>query len=649
MPAITMQGIAELAHVQRPVVSMWRKRFATADRPFPEPKQSDPPVFDAEEVGRWLQETGHGNNADAWLETSLHSKPLQGAATDLDVTSTLLLLHQLRGEPVSGVDPTDIHSDVAALGLEAVLDDVALADALNEPDACKTVDELAEAAFSGGRVLDRIVDTFVAPDGPWAREALTSTAAKFLAAVVAEVYRAAPRTIVPCGPGGLLLANSLANHLTEQDHACFGRREDTFGRPCDRAAWRGIAANGFSIMPYDPAAETSQSAAALFHLLMWQDVSDETDFFDGVEELLLNLSDWDALVVVGPARLMTDRPGERLRHRLLAPTPSYTAPLRYVARLPKGLSRFGGRRRLALWVFGRPASTWTVVGSHSDIAMDAEAATAIAADVTAAISDAVDVNAHAFHSSAVVRSDRYLRQTASLTVPVNTAVPVDGGEQLARIWELDRGFLRGVELSAAPARPAYVSMSDAAPKLAHDLPGTRVPLKYIDKPETGSAIVIGPDETRNPAHIGRRGVDRIVLETVSPHARLTEPGDVVYVSAGGPAAIVDHEGGHVVQAPARIFRCLTIKGEARHLVPTVAAADIAAQLGSDRSTWQLRAVEPAQANAITEITRHVDTQCERLRDELRNLDALNAELINGLSAHSLTATISTTEQSKAEK
>ena len=73
MATITMQGIADLAGVKRPVVSMWRKRFADSGNPFPAPLDNAKLKFDATEVGQWLRGTGHGNNPDAHLETLLHS------------------------------------------------------------------------------------------------------------------------------------------------------------------------------------------------------------------------------------------------------------------------------------------------------------------------------------------------------------------------------------------------------------------------------------------------------------------------------------------------------------------------------------------------------------------------------------------------
>ena len=69
MATITMQGIADLAGVKRPVVSMWRKRFADSGNPFPAPLDNAKLKFDATEVGQWLRGTGHGNNPDAHLET----------------------------------------------------------------------------------------------------------------------------------------------------------------------------------------------------------------------------------------------------------------------------------------------------------------------------------------------------------------------------------------------------------------------------------------------------------------------------------------------------------------------------------------------------------------------------------------------------
>ncbi|MBM4729162.1 DNA-binding protein [Rhodococcus hoagii] len=648
MQTLTMQGIANLAQVQRPVVSIWRTRFADSDRPFPDPEQEHPLRFDAAKVARWLQETGRGNNGDVEVESPLHSSAFERAARDLDGVSALLLLHQLRGEPLTDLDPVDAVLTIEAHEIESVLDTSTAMDALGNIKLRKTVDELAEAAFSGCRVLDRLVDSFVAPGGPWASEALTSAGKDLLCTVITEVQRAAPRSIVPAGPGGLLLANTLVNRANEHDHWTFGYRQATFGRQCDLVAWRHLAAQGFPIRRHDILGDDPTAHSGMLHLLQWQDVATEAEFFDCVEDLLVDLSDPDALIVVGPAHLMTDPHGDRGRRGLLIPSESYAAPLRYVARLPKGLSRFGGRRRLALWVFGRPSSTWTVVGSHSDTRTDVAAREAIAADVAAAISNGGDIHAHAFYSSTVLESTRFLRQT-TLTAPATSGLPVDGGEQLARVWELDQGLLEGIDVAATPARPARISIARATGELGRDLSGARIPSEYIGTPETGWATVIGPEEVRNPALIGRRGIDRLTLETVAPRAKLTNPDDVIYVAAGGPAAIVDHHGGHAVAAPARIFRCIDAESDDRQLVPAVVAADIASQHGTDRRIWHLRTVPVEAVASLTEITRRTENRKQRLLDKLRDLACLEEELIIGLSAGSLTAKITTPDRTKVER
>jgi hypothetical protein len=84
-------------------------------------------------------------------------------------------------------------------------------------------------------------------------------------------------------------------------------------------------------------------------------------------------------------------------------------------------------------------------------------------------------------------------------------------------------------------------------------------------------------------------------------------------------------------------------------VPAVVAADIAAQPGSDRDTWRLRTVPVGAVAAFTEIIRRTDHRRRRLIDELRGLDAFEAEIIDGLSAGSLTAAITQSKTKKAER
>ncbi|MDQ0212648.1 hypothetical protein [Arthrobacter bambusae] len=61
---MNLSDVAALAHVQRPVVSMWRKRSIGSAQPFPGPValEGGREVFDADQVAAWLAVTGRGNN-----------------------------------------------------------------------------------------------------------------------------------------------------------------------------------------------------------------------------------------------------------------------------------------------------------------------------------------------------------------------------------------------------------------------------------------------------------------------------------------------------------------------------------------------------------------------------------------------------------
>ena len=104
MTTLSMQSVANLAHVRRPVVSMWRSRHGNSNPPFPTALQTEPLLFDAEEVAAWLEETGRGNNPDARAEVILHSAEAKSAQEDLPTMSALLLLSALTGELLDDLD-----------------------------------------------------------------------------------------------------------------------------------------------------------------------------------------------------------------------------------------------------------------------------------------------------------------------------------------------------------------------------------------------------------------------------------------------------------------------------------------------------------------------------------------------------------------
>ena len=64
---LSLPDVAQLARVQRPVVSVWRTRSAGSGSPFPAPIATElgQEWFGAAEIVDWLEATGRGNNPDA--------------------------------------------------------------------------------------------------------------------------------------------------------------------------------------------------------------------------------------------------------------------------------------------------------------------------------------------------------------------------------------------------------------------------------------------------------------------------------------------------------------------------------------------------------------------------------------------------------
>ncbi|MBU4336838.1 MAG: hypothetical protein KJ548_09710, partial [Actinobacteria bacterium] len=133
---LTLADIAELAYVQRPVVSMWRSRSAGTAHPFPAVAErlDSREAFRLDDVVSWLEQTGRGNNSaarqDAVASTALDLLPVADRAVAVEGLLALLALKAQLGTPLAGlsaddladladdVDPHDrcLYREIAALG-----------------------------------------------------------------------------------------------------------------------------------------------------------------------------------------------------------------------------------------------------------------------------------------------------------------------------------------------------------------------------------------------------------------------------------------------------------------------------------------------------------------------------------------------------
>ncbi|HET7326481.1 MAG TPA: hypothetical protein VFJ14_04265, partial [Nocardioidaceae bacterium] len=159
---LSLADVAALCHVQRPVVTMWRRRSEATAWPFPQPVSwvRGEERFDVAAVVEWLERTGRGNNPDFRADAAGFAKPTGLGTLDDTVVNqglaALLCLKVITGEDLSA------HPAATVLDLadDADPDDVFLRREVEALDdrltACAGfADLLADAAYSSAEAFER--------------------------------------------------------------------------------------------------------------------------------------------------------------------------------------------------------------------------------------------------------------------------------------------------------------------------------------------------------------------------------------------------------------------------------------------------------------------------------------------------------------
>ncbi|MGO1230736.1 hypothetical protein [Glutamicibacter arilaitensis] len=113
-------------------------------------------------------------------------------------------------------------------------------------------------------------------------------------------------------------------------------------------------------------------------------------------------------------------------------------------------------------------------------------------------------------------------------------------------------------------------------------------------------------------------------------AVITEPGDIIFNSSGGPTATVDAEGSKAVNFPARVLRISSPADSEFH--PEVLAQDIT---NAESANWRQWAVRMVPANSYEAMRRAL-----QLIDEERQHAASRIEHLNAISSHITSALLS---------
>ncbi|GAB3127434.1 hypothetical protein [Glaciibacter psychrotolerans] len=696
---MTMTDIAALARVQRPVVSMWRKRTAGAAEPFPSSiaTTGTRELFDAREIAEWLTATEHGNNPDAVADAAAFARPArtvlggtdpEADETTFDAHTALLALRSTLGHSLSGLnrddlldaaDEQDPDDDTLYREIEAIpAGDV---DALTQ-----YIDSFVEAAYSEAAAYELLVASRPrARDGALDDTTLTNDAVN-LVAQIAHALAAA---------NGVSTGAGVDTSADERFVDVTGSASDLLLRIAETAS---VGAEPTMLT----ADSTGEAARLLRRRLLVHRIPRQTlhvdstgaftltahavhvaqlphsahpemtalEMLTAIDTLALHLNDKQVAVIVAPSAVLSDAgltpDADRLRSDVMR-----TGRLRAIVRLPAGLLARKPRQSLTVWVLGAAAAAtpladrWTMVADLSTAVLGPGIADDLVGDLAASLGTRAAVRAHSFRFARLVFTRTLLSSRGALVAGAQTTTPTNAtapaalavraealiaalNDESGETTDAASGRLQ-IGIGAATPRDhtaaSSVSRSTTtstveqliAGKQLRYVPGNRLdPVDIVvGGPSAGGIRLIGPAEVLGKSALGTRSIDRLRFAADYAAGRVTEPGDVVFITAPRPAAIVDAEGTSVVEYPARILRIApAASAEAaapNDLIDAVLAADIMALPAAHQRwmRWPVRRVRPEQSDALALALAAVRSQQADARERLARLDELTELLMEG--------------------
>lgn len=576
-PTLTLHDIADLAGVQRAVVSTWRRRTRVRGQhmPFPGAVPGTGPVerFRRDEVVDWLARTGRGNNAEHRLDAPALSPPIGASLEDL---VTLLCLAAEADHDLADLTTAERVrlAERSDPGDEFLLTEVRELGAAGE--LLQFVDDLVEASFGLSEALARLE---AGPAGrTLRRRELTVEGIELVRAVVQAGTLhldpdGVPVAISGCPPSlGLAIATG-ARHLVIDGSA-----------PAERALRRRALLHDLEVAP--------AAGGPLLRVRSVLRLADELAL-SRVDDLLLELGPRDLAVVVGPAGILCERlsgDAERDRAGMLRP-----GPLRVALRLRRGMWREAHRQALGLWVCaGSRTTDRLMVADLGAVPPAGLSVPDVAADVSGAL--AGDGG----------RAFRYLRiaelpaiMTGSPIVPLGARAPrlrASSSDHLDRV--------QAAALITAEPQPPLDVLVTATPG------GVLLRQRSLGELRDAGAVVVHRGCRVDPGHAQPGGsvpvlsgdgpvadvaLDPFDAERLYRRARRTEPGDVVFTPGQPPRAVVDELGGALVASPSRILRLGTGVGAGPY---TIAAIINHQSPTTEWQTWGIPLFDPDAAVSL---------------------------------------------------
>ena len=643
---LSMVDIAQLARVQRPVISMWRTRYRHDSVPFPAPADSrdNQDLFDAQEVVEWLQETGRGNNPDAAEDMALFASE---ARDNFDLVTALLTLRALSGETLTGMHPDDVLDLAEEIDPddEFIFSELDHAASTLEP-LLSYVDQLVDSAYTAPAAFEKLMD-----ERPRFQrtEALFDSKALALVAVAAKSLSGSSQAFAEATPGGSDLLLAITKRFDETASLTLSH----LASPVDsgRLTQRRLhihASSQDNIAIGSPGVYLpGQITVAHFPAVLHSNFSD-VQVMTAIDDIALDLGSSQAAVVLAPARLLTDKLASgsalQIRDTLLR-----SGKIRAIVRLPAGLLKSHPRQHLALWLLGKEQTDiaindrWGSVADVSTTELNSATIQDLIADLLTTWQSPAEVRARAFRFARFVKTSLLLAGDGNLTrLPAprttNASASSDVAETLVKVEGLLEainntavsGFLEiGVEPGDGHALPTETIEELLKSKHLKMLPGTRFQVHDITAGDGFS--VIGATELIG-TNTGR-SIDRLVLAANYPHAPLTEPGDVIFSTSGKPRAWVDSEGLNVVEYPARILR---ISAKSQYgLIASVVAQDINTAKPGPWRRWHVKRFHEDHLETTKKALELIDISRQQALDRAAQLEQIAELLTTGCASAAL--------------
>lgn len=662
-----LSDISLLAQVQRPVVTTWRSRYARRSHPFPEPTVVDQSHewFDGDAVVDWLEVTERGNNPQARQDLVAFTLAGSDIHTHTETFAGLTALICLRA--ATGPLPT---------GVDDLLD---IAEGFDSDDELifSELSQLGSALGPLARYADLLVASALDPaslfDGLvrrrqiWTRHQPAHSALRRLVArgalgLADEAGFVEPVFIIRSVEDVDLMVE-LAVHTEQRGsiRVALALTAPQWRSAAARLSRRWLHVHGIAQTPIlvddDGAYELPDQGVLVLRLAGVR--AERTLDLDHVSNLCLNLSERNRALVVGPAATLTEalielrgpgRPvaeGAEPSAAAVRSDALRTGSVRAVVRLPQGLVTEQARARTALWTLGPSRSTPArTLCADLGPALDTERADDLVTDLIAAMRGLSGERAHQPSSGEFRPTSDLIVATGDLVTPGAREVhlaPAAVVSELVDVLKRASTPVAGIvspelaitaQLSGLPRTTVGQAVDD---QQIFVIPGARIDL---------AATIAGADcpVVRHPGDLARRvdlaGLNPIALVTAFPHVVLTEPGDVVVTTVGGPAANVDRLGGAVIAFPSRVLRChrphpatgqeraqLAAQGRYpreladQRFTPEAVAADINAQPKKATSwkAWPLTVLPTDQLASV-------ETTLSELAERRERLDAARADI-----------------------